>query len=106
MACVLFCVLGQFPTVPSACIYNFMIGNKTIDEDVLSEAYDSVARWIEPSPVVVPSTHNLHSIDETSMTLIQCSDIGFYARPLHFYLSVVRSKGSVRFKDTTGALTP
>lgn len=103
VACIVFCVLGQFPTVSSACIYNFVTRNKTIDEDVLSEAYDPVACWIEPSPVVVPPTHNLHSIDEASMTLIQCSDIGFYARTLHLYLSAVSSKDSVRFKDTIGA---
>lgn len=103
MACIVFCVLGQFPTVPSTYIYNFVTRNKTIDEDILSEAYDPVASWVEPSPVVVPPTHNLHSIDEASMTLIQCSDIGFYARTLHLYLSVVISKGSVRFKDTIGA---
>lgn len=106
MACTVFCVLGQFPMVPSACIYNFMIRSKTIDEDVLSEAYDPVSRRIELSPVVVSSTRNLHLVDEASMTLIQCSDIGFYARILHLYLSVISSKGSVRFKDTIGAETP
>lgn len=85
----------------SASITNFVTRNKLRDEVVLSEVWGPMARWMDSSqsccgPFNPKLAFSRWDLDE------HC-DVDFYARTLHLWLFIVRSKNSVRSEGPLGA---